>query len=97
MFGSCFDEDCLETRSYILSTGVTFRGTRGSPSLQIQGRIQIAVDAQAADFALVHALAQIQPGFDVATARTALGGWVEPVRNPHLTAIPLHPCTSSAA
>ena len=29
-FGSCFVEDCLVSRSYTLSTGVTSRGTRGS-------------------------------------------------------------------
>ena len=63
-FGSCFIKGCLEKRSYLLSTGVTFRGTRGSPVFQIQGRIQIAVDDQVADVALVHALAQIQPGHE---------------------------------
>ncbi len=30
MFGSCFIERCRMSRSYMLSTGVTSRGTRGS-------------------------------------------------------------------
>lgn len=57
MFGSCFNESCLVTRSYILSTGVPFRGTPGSPLFQIEGGIQVAIDRQTADIAGVHSLA----------------------------------------
>jgi hypothetical protein len=88
-FGSCFVEDCRIPRSYTLSTGVSSRGTRGRPTFQIQGRIQITVDDQATNFTLVHALAQIELGFDVPTARTPLAGRVEPIGKQHLTPVPL--------
>ena len=35
MFGSCFNERCRETRSYMLSTGVSSGGTRRSPVLGV--------------------------------------------------------------
>ena len=59
MFGSCFNESCLLTRSYILSTGVPFRGTPGSQLFKIKRGIQVAVDHQAAEFTDVNTGAHV--------------------------------------
>ena len=42
-FSSCFHENCLETRTYTLSTGVPSRGTRGSQLCKIAGGVEIAI------------------------------------------------------
>ena len=89
MFGSCFNENCPETRSYTLSTGVTFRGTPGSQLFQIDGGIQIAVDRQAAEIAGIHSDTQVHFYLDVSTMRTSLRGRVEPGSQDNLTARPL--------
>lgn len=89
MFGSCFDKNCLETRAYTLSAGVSFRGTPGSQLFQIDGGIQVSVDRQAAAITGIQAGAQVHLYFDVPTTRTAFRGWVKRVGQDDLTAIPL--------
>jgi hypothetical protein len=44
LFGSCFNENCLVTRTDALSTGVSFWETPGSQLFKIQRGIQVAVD-----------------------------------------------------
>ena len=52
-FSSCFHENCLETRTYTLSTGVPSRGTRGSQLCKIACGVEVAILDQAARFANV--------------------------------------------
>ena len=92
MFGSCFIENCLETRSYTLSTGVTSRGTPGSYQLlQVQRSIQVTVNVQAAPVTVtfVHANVQVHLRFDVSAIRAAFGRWIERVSQENLTTVPL--------
>ena len=91
-FSSCFIEVCLPTcRSYILSTGVTSRGTRGSKiqTFQVDGRIQISVDLLRTLTAAIHALIQFKWWLYTATIWTSLGGGEESIRKEHFTTIPL--------
>ncbi len=64
MFGSCFHEHCsVEAPSYMLSTAVTFGGTRRSfvqkQLLEIEGRMQIPVDHQSTHRAEILPLLQV--------------------------------------
>ena len=89
MFGSCFDKNCLETRAYTLSAGVSFRGTPGSQLFQIDGGIQVAIYHQVAAIAGVNTITQVHLSLDMPTMRTSLRGRVKRVGQDDLTAIPL--------
>ena len=89
MFGSCFDENCLVTRAYTLFTGVSFRGTPGSPLFEINSGIQVAVDLHTAVLTDIHTGTQVQRCLDVPTLRTAFRRGEVLVGQDDLTAIPL--------
>ena len=103
MFGSCFDERRLIIRSYMLSTGVTSRKTRGSSFsdlikqlLQVKRGIQVAIKDQTTMLTLVGAFVQIHR-FNCSTLRTAFGGRKEAVCQQILRNRTTHPCRPSVA
>jgi hypothetical protein len=88
-FGSCFTEVSLETRSYILSTGVNSRRTCGIPLKQIECGIQVAVDLHLTHLAHIAPLGQVHDWLHLAAVRATFGRWEKAVSRNHLTAIPL--------